>query len=432
MEALQVVLIGAGSRGATYATYALEHPDRMQVIAVAEPRVEYRSRIARDHAIPADKTFSTWEEVASESKFADLVIIATQDSLHCDPAIAFASKGYDILLEKPMAPTESECQQIHDAVLSAGVTLAVCHILRYTHHTSRIKEIIDSGAIGQVVSVQHFEPVGYWHQAHSFVRGNWRNEKLSSPLLLAKSCHDLDWLHYIMGGKCTAVSSFGSLYHFKKENKPDGAGDRCIDCIVERECPYSARRFYLGLVRDGKTGWPVNILTPDVSEESVSQALADGPYGRCVYSCDNDVVDNQVVILNYDGGRTATFSVNAFNNVGGRKTRIFGTRGELYLNVGDRETSNGITAMTKPRLRWFDFLTEEVRYETIETNLQTELTGHHYGDYKLMDTVVAALREKRTELILSGAAETLESHKLVFAAERARRENRVVVISSNV
>ncbi len=185
---------------------------------------------------------------------------------------------------------------------------------------------------------------------------------------------------------------------------------------------------YIPLVREGKLGWPVDVLTPDVTEENVLRQLQDGPYGKCAYDCDNDVVDNQVVALSYRGGRSATFSVNAFNNVGGRKTRIFGTLGELYLNVGDRETVNGETAMTSPLLRHFDFLTEEVRYEHIVDDVDTKLTGHHFGDYHLIDSFVKALRDNRPELILSGARETLESHTTVFAAEQARIENRVMVM----
>lgn len=426
MDPLKVIIVGAGSRGMTYAGYALEHPDRMKVIAVAEPREAYRQMMQDLHAVPDELLFVDWKQIAAREKFADLVVIATQDRMHADPAVAFANRGYDILLEKPMAPTEAECERITKAANDNKVTLAVCHILRYTKHTARVKELISSGAVGDVVSVQHFEPVGYWHQAHSFVRGNWRNEEISAPLLLAKSCHDLDWLHYIMGESCESIASFGGLYHFKPENQPEGAADRCLDCDVESSCPYSAPKLYLNLVKEGKLGWPVDILTPVVTEETVIEALRTGPYGRCAYLCDNDVVDNQVVSMSYRGGRTATFSVNAFNNVGGRKTRIFGTRGEIYLNVGDREEMDGVTKMTSPRLRHFDFMTEKVTYETIHDNVETALTGHHYGDYHLIDSVVNALRDNNPDLIVSGANATLESHRMVFAAERARRENVVV------
>lgn len=428
MKPIKILSIGAGSRGTTYATYALEHPDQATVVGVAEPRAFNRDRLVTDHKIDQEHVFSDWREAAALPKFADVAIITTQDAHHAEPAIAFAELGYNIVLEKPIAPTEAECRRVVEAIERTGRLFAVCHVYRYVKETQRLKEIIDSGVIGDVVNIQHFEPVGYWHQAHSFVRGNWRNEEESSFMLLAKSCHDMDLLQYVMGDRCVAVSSFGTLKHFRRENKPAGGANRCLDCNVESECPYSAPKLYFGWMRDGKKGWPVDVLTPNETVEGVTEALRTGPYGRCVYECDNDVVDNQVVALQYASGQTATFTMTAFNNVGGRKTRIFGTRGELYLNAGDREFVNGEWVVTEPLLRHFDFLTEKITYETISDHAETALEGHHYGDYRMMQRVVQAMREERQDLILSGPQDTLLSHLTVFAAERSRREGRVVSI----
>ena len=256
--------------------------------------------------------YADWREVVARPRFADAVIIATQDPLHAEPAIAFADLGYHILLEKPMAPNAADCRRIAAAAQANGVMFAVCHVLRYTTYTKKVKEIVTSGRLGEIVSLQHLEPVGFWHQAHSFVRGNWRSEHESSFMLLAKSCHDLDWIRHIMGKRCTQVSSFGSLLHFRAENRPVGAADRCLECAVETTCPYSAPRIYLGRVRHGETGWPVNVLTPDLTEAGVTEALRSGPYGRCVYACDNDVVDHQVVNMQFEDGATASFTMTAF------------------------------------------------------------------------------------------------------------------------
>ena len=203
---IEIALAGAGDRGSTYSSFALEHPGQARIAAVAEPRELHRNRIAKLHSIPDDMVFSSWEEMAARPKLADAVIIATQDNMHTGPAVAFARKGYSILLEKPMAPNAGECAQIVDAVRQSGVVFAVCHVLRYTAYTRKLKEILNSGAIGDIVSVQHLEPVGYWHQAHSFVRGNWRNTAESSFMLLAKSCHDMDWLRFIVNKPCREVS----------------------------------------------------------------------------------------------------------------------------------------------------------------------------------------------------------------------------------
>jgi predicted dehydrogenase len=402
---------GAGSRGAGYAAFALEHPDRAAVVAVAEPRNHYRNTLAERHAIPDANVFTDWRDMAAQPKLADAVVIATQDAMHVEPALAFAEKGYDMLLEKPMAPDADGCRRIVDTVKTRGVIFAVGHVMRYTRYTELLTRLIRGGRIGDVVGIQHLEGVGYWHQAHSFVRGNWRNTRESSFMLLAKSCHDLDWIRHLVGARCEAVASFGSLKHFRPEEKPAGAADRCLDCNVEPRCPYSAKKIYLGRVARGQTGWPVNILTPDPTETSVLEALRTGPYGRCVYECDNDVVDNQVVSMRFEGGRSAVFTMTAFG-ASGRKTRIFGTRGELY---GDGS-----------RVHVYDFLTDETEELDVEASEDSVLGGHGGGDYGLMSRFVRAVSEQDPDVIMSGPDETLETHLMVFAAERARLEDRVV------
>jgi len=415
MAPVTLIIVGAGSRGSTYATYAASHPDRAKVVGVAEPRDHYRDRMAEKHAISPEDVFTDWKDIAERERFADAAVVATQDDMHAGPAIALARKGYHILLEKPMAPTAEDCRRIVAAILENRVIFAVGHVMRYTRYTQALKGVLDSGAIGDIVSLQHLEPVGYWHQAHSFVRGNWRNEGLSSPMLLAKSCHDLDWIRYVMGVPCRRVSSFGSLRHFRKEEQPEGAADRCVDCTVEGACPYSALKIYgRDRLEKGHTGWPLDVLTPEPTAESVDEALRTGPYGRCVYACDNDVVDHQVVNMEFEDDRTASFTMTAFNKAGHRKTRIFGTRGEVY--------GNGQT------IEVFDFLTDQT--EVIDTSKTDAsiLGGHGGGDYGLMHSFVTAVAEGDQSRILSGPQETLESHLMVFAAEEARRQGTVVPI----
>ncbi|MCB0109526.1 MAG: Gfo/Idh/MocA family oxidoreductase, partial [Caldilineaceae bacterium] len=387
-----------------------------ELVGVAEPREIPRMRLATEHDVAPENIFLDWKDAAAREKFADAVVITTQDAMHTEPAIAFAEKGYHLLLEKPMAPTANECRRIVDAVKANGVMLAVGHVMLYTDYTQALRKILDEGTIGEIVSIQHLEPVGYWHQAHSFVRGNWRNEAESSFMLLAKSCHDIDWLRYIMGERCQSVSSFGSLKHFRKEEKPEAAGEalRCTHCDYESQCPYSAKKLYLGNLARGNTGWPVNVITFDTTEAGVLQALETGPYGRCVYECDNDVVDNQVVNMEFAGGKTASFTMTAFAPAGHRRTCIFGTRGEIY--------GNGID------IRITDFLTDQTR--TVDTTKADSsiLGGHGGGDAGLMAAFIKAVAENDPSGLLSGPDETLESHLMVFAAEQARREHRVVEV----
>lgn len=411
MKQVSVLVVGAGSRGSHYASFAEAYPDRARVVGVAEPRGPYRERLVRTHGISPENAATDWHELAERPRFADAVIIATPDKAHAAPAVAFANKGYHMLLEKPMAPNEADCRRIVETVLSNQVLFAVCHVLRYTAYTRNVKRMVESGLIGDVVSIQHLEPVGYWHQAHSFVRGNWRKESESSSMLLQKCCHDLDWIRYIIGVPCRAVSSFGALKHFRKEEKPTGAGERCLECDCEGSCPYSAKRIYLGHLEKGNTGWPVDVLTPEVNCEGVIQALREGPYGRCVYDCDNDVVDNQVVNMLFEGGRTATLTMTAFTQTASRKTRIFGTKGEID---GDGSA-----------IRHFDFMTDKWREIETQTSEHTILGGHGGGDYGVIHSFLEAVAGNDQRKIISGPRETLESHLMVFAAERARLGNTV-------
>ncbi|GGR18583.1 Gfo/Idh/MocA family protein [Deinococcus ruber] len=404
----RVVVIGAGNRGDAYADYALLYPEELQIVGVAEQRAERRTQFAQRHALPPERTWSDWRDLLTLPRLADAVLICTLDHQHAESAVALAGLGYHILLEKPMAPTEAECQRIVAAAEAAGVMLAVCHVLRYTAYTRALKKLLTEGRLGRIVSIEHLEPVGWWHQAHSFVRGNWRNERESNPMLLSKSCHDLDWLSSLMDQPCTQISSFGSLFHFRASERPAGAADRCLDCPVAPECAYDAARFYLGQLEQGNTGWPLDVITADLTEAGVRAALRTGPYGRCVYVCDNDVVDHQVVSMQFQDGATASFTMTAFTRARGRETRIFGTRGELY---GDSRS-----------LRVFDFLTQET-LEIDTEELSTEpASAHGGGDFGLVRAFVRALRTGDQRFILSGAQASLASHRLVFAAEAARRE----------
>ncbi|CAN9515797.1 unnamed protein product [Ophioblennius macclurei] len=415
---VSVIVVGAGCRGEIYSNFASIHPQRMKVVAVADPRKFACSKLQKQHKIPDENVFDDWHKIIERDKFADAVCVCTPDRFHKEPAVAFAKKGYHVLLEKPMATTAEDCREIVEACTQSGVMLSVGHVLRYDPVIHMIKELIDGGAIGDVMHIQHFEPVGYYHFAHSFVRGNWRNEAESSFALLAKSCHDIDLIHHWAGGRrCVKVSSFGSVSHFHKRDKPRGAADRCLDCSLERECPYSATRIYLDRVKEGQTGWPVSVICPNSFPdlESVTEALRTGPYGRCVYECDNDVCSNQVVNMEFEGGLTAAFSMVAFTEkICTRRTTIYGSKGELSCDGHE--------------IRVFDFVTQRTTKHTPPSDAPKHfgLSGHGGADYHLMDAFVSAVANKDPSLIRSGPEETLQSHLLVFEAERSRLESRVV------
>ncbi|MFD4226679.1 Gfo/Idh/MocA family protein [Streptomyces sp. NPDC058545] len=407
-----IAVVGAGDRGAGHAGWALAYPERAKVVAVAEPRKVRRDRLAADHGLEAGSAVDDWRVLAARGRIADAVLICTLDREHLEPVLAFAALGYHIMLEKPMALTEDECRRIVAAVEKAGVILAVGHVLRYTPYTQALKRIVDSGRLGEIVSVQHLEPVGFWHQAHSFVRGNWRREDEATSMLMAKSCHDLDWLQYVLGRPPVRVSSFGRLSHFRPENKPVGAADRCLDCAVEADCPYSAKRDYGDQLARGEHNWPLSVVIDEFTPQALDTALREGPYGRCVYACDNDVVDHQVVAMEFASGATGTFTMTAFTEQADRQTRIFGTRAELR---GDGE-----------HLRVYDFLTRTEELIDLGTEGAMDAAGGHGGgDAGLMDAFVAAIATKDPGLVKSGPQESLTSHLTVLAAERARHNSSV-------
>ena len=408
MAPVSLLIAGAGSRGSTFADWARRHPDQARVVAVAEPRETYRDRLADVHGIPPEGRFADWREAAAAGRLADAVVIATLDREHTEPALEFAAQGYAMLIEKPLAPTEDECRTIAAAVEREGVVAAVAHVLRYTPYTQALKALLEDGAVGEIVSIDHLEPVGFFHHAHSYVRGNWRREDETGPMVLAKCCHDIDWLSFLVGRPCSAVSSFGNLTQLRPEQRPDGAGERCVACAIEPDCAFSARRLYLGMAERGETGWPVDVVAWPPTPENVERALRDGQYGRCVWACDNDVVDHQVVNLEYDGGVTASFTMTAFTKMRERETRIFGTRGELCGNGAAIDV--------------YDFLTRETtRHELGEAS-----GGHAGGDDGVMAGFIAAAAAGDPALVPTSPAETLESHRIAFAAEEARRERRVI------
>ncbi len=413
MNPVRMIVLGAGARGMdAYAPYSLIAPDQLKIVGVAEPREGRRAAFAARYGLPEGAVFSDWREALTVGIEADAVLVATQDNQHVDPACLAMERGYDVLLEKPIAKTEAELKRIYDTSIRTGKRAAVCHVLRYTRFFNTLKAIIDSGEIGDVVNISHSENIGYWHMAHSFVRGNWRREDETSPMILAKSCHDADILLYLVGRDCLRVASFGSLKHFTAENAPEGSAERCLDCSVAGTCPYSAMRLYM---IPFLTGWPVSVITDDISTEGRLKALREGPYGRCVYRCDNDVVDHQSTVLEFAGGVTATMTVSAFTDYRhGRTIHIMGSHGEIRAKMSDEtiEVTN--------------FRDGSVR--TTENPLPGGMgDGHGGGDFGL---IASFIRMERGEegAVKSSIRDAIQSHLICIAAEESRKDRTVVDI----
>lgn len=413
---IKVAIIGAGQRGKdTYADYVLKGMDGIEVVGVAEPIEERRDYMKEHHHLRDEYVFESWDQLLAIDKFCDAVLICTNDDMHYEPAKLALEKGYHILLEKPMTNTLEEVDKLENLARKyPNQVFMVCHVLRYTPFFSTIKRLIDEGVIGEVASIQHNENIGYYHMAHSFVRGNWRNSMETSPIILAKSCHDFDILNFLVGAKCTKVASFGKLQHFKKECMPIEASSRCVECQIESGCPYSALKLYPQNIGQ----WPTSVITENQTEEGVKEALENGRYGRCVYCCDNDVMDHQVTILEFENGVSATFNLSAFTHEVTRTIKIMGSRGEIRGHMGFNQ------------IEVYDFLTKEVQVIEPKDDISGH-RGHGGGDSRLLqdfvDAVADNLKGQRHEAKTS-ALVSLESHRMAFAADESRLTNQIILL----
>lgn len=404
MNPKTIAILGVGDRGASYAALIRQLPDLGQIVAVADPRPEYRNISGTQRA------FRNWKEFAAQPKFCDAVVIATPDREHVAPAVACLKKGYDVLLEKPMATTLADCRAIEAAQRAYGRIVAVCHSLRYQVGFRKVKELIDGGAIGRLITLDLLEQVVFWHHAHSFVRGNWSNEARSTFMLLAKSCHDIDYLAWLADRPCQQVSSFGALTYFRRENAPAKSAKRCTDpCPIEAVCPYSALKQY---VHADRTAWPANVVSATHSENAHLRVLRTGPYGRCVWKCDNDAVDHQTVNLLFADDVTATFTMTAFTQRGGRRLRVHGTEGELAFD----EKTIALRRFNDSR-------------DVEEIPIPKETGSHSGGDARVVKEWLEALHSRDESRIVANAQESLKTHTIVFAAEKSRLEGRTVSLA---
>ena len=421
MKKYKVIIIGAGSRGAAYAKNMKMMPDKFEVVGVADPIAERCENIQTMFQVSDENCYSDWQEILNRPKFADIAIIATMDDMHYEVALKAIEQGYDLLLEKPLAQTVEQCVGIANAAKNKGVQVLVCHVLRYTPFFKEVKKLVMDGVIGDVMSVLQVEAVGNVHQSHSYVRGDWHREDETTPMLLAKCCHDLDIIQWIVDKPCKKVSSFGELTHFKPENAPKGAPIRCIDggCPAEDTCPYHYQKVYMS---DKTQRWMRLAVGRGLSkdfrptDEEVIEGLKNKNFGNCVYHANNNVVDHQVVNMEFEGGVTASLTMNAFNQ-GGRYIRVFGTKGELYANASDKE----ITV--------FSFDTRECsKVEVVETE-ESIMGGHGGGDYGIIEEMYDYMSGQYTGYCAADIEISVKNHIIGFAAEKARHLDKVEYVA---
>jgi len=458
---ITAVLLGAGGRGFhIYGNYALKNKNSIKFVAVAEPIKSRRINFAKLHNIPSNRCFESWRELLSEKKLADIAFICTQDQMHTEPTLLALDKGYHVLLEKPMAHRLNECVKIVKKVEETGRILGVSHVLRYTDFFSTIFNIIKKKLLGDIINISHRENISWYHMAHSYVRGLYANVEKSSPMILAKACHDLDLLYWMVGSLPKNISSFGNLLYFKSENAPQGAPEYCLnECPAKNSCNFYAPRTYIDIIpiiqimQKGKNSfykfignlrknhiklltflakiippfkrlrywsdWPVYYIytgqKEDYSDEAKFEILKTSQYGRCVFHCDNDVVDHQVVNIEFENGVTANFTMHGFSEREGRTLRIDGTKATL---IGEFHDSN-------KKLILYNHFSGEKKI-ILKQKLSRSTSQHGGGDPKLVDAFLESLKNPNINQPLTNARECLESHLMAFAANESRIKGKMI------
>jgi len=453
MKQLTGIVIGAGNRGAdAYASYSLLFPNELKIVSVAEPNPIRRENLASNHKIPKNFEYNDWKDILEKPRFADIAIIATQDKMHYEPAMTAMKQGYHVLLEKPMAVTEEECRNLVKTSEKVGIILQICHVLRYTRLFNTLKEIIDSRKLGRIININYSINLAHWIYAHSFVRGSWRNQLETSPMILAKACHDFDILYWFANADPIKISSFARSSYLTRENRPKGATKRCTDgCPHLNDCHYNAINLYLktsqfhnDLMQTDKKfmrwliklwknhpkianllipqfrkntpyrGWPINTISEDLSDEGITKALREGPYGRCVYDCDNDQPSAQITNIKFSNQIVASLTMHGHSYREGRFIRIDGTKASL---IGE------FTLMGMP-ITLHDHLTGK----SIHYKIKLTKDPHEYEDYPLIRRFLAAVRGE--EKPLTTARESLQSHLMAFAADQSLKEDKIIHIKN--
>ena len=421
MKQLKAVLVGFGNRGGIYADYSLKFPEQMKIIGVVEVN-PYRLKTAQERYSLADnQVFANLDDFLATKTECDFVINATMDQMHYETAIKILQAGYNMMLEKPVTAKKAELLEIESLAKEKGVQVFVCHVLRYTPLYSRIKWVIDSGRIGEIVSLQLNEHVGMAHYVDSFIRGKWGKESVcGSPLLLAKSCHDTDLLCWLNAGtKPKKVSSFGSRRNFIPENAPKGATERCADCPHQDTCLYDAKRIHVDVDQHGFQTWEgLNKPIETITREEKIEYLKTSEYGKCVYTIGGDLVDRQCVSVEYENGSVGTFTLIGAVAQGVREVHIVGTKGEILCD--------GLFG--KFTVREFDRSGDKYGYNTTVYDINDELPEHDDhagGDFGLMRDIVSYFATGKLTGSLTYISDSVNGHLIVYAAEESRKTGTV-------
>ena len=407
---MKIAIMGFGGRGETYAHFTKFYGH--EVCAICDPDLNKKKYAMEEYGVKSENYYTSEEEFFSKGKIADALVIATLDDIHHRQTMKALEIGYDILLEKPIAMTKEHCIEIRDKANELNRKIVVCHVLRYSPIYCKIKRLVDDKVIGDIVNISFTEEIAYYHFAHSFVRGNWRNTTISAPLILAKNCHHTDLINWIVGKECLSVSSIGSLNYFKKENAPKGASKHCVDCIHKDTCQFSCFRIYLNkeyeklaaLAKHGQLGTTDEEIIKNISNKG-------NVYSRCVFACDNNVYDNQLVNMTFEGNITAHLNSTAFSERMGEELKIYGTKGAIYL-VNEEI--------------YLELFGEQPQKISVELPIGG-YANHSGGDVGIMKLFVEYLETGNMPFNLTSIDVSVRSHEIGFMAQESSENDGKVI-----
>lgn len=420
---ITAIIVGAGHRSFVYSELAKTNPEMLKIVGVADPNPIRRKKAMDYFGFKEDMCFENAEELAKKGKLADTVINGTMDEQHLETAVPLLDAGYDMLLEKPFAPNEEEMRQIVNCAKKNNSKVMICHVLRYTPFYYAIKERIVNGEIGDIINIQTTEHVSYHHLSTSYIRGKWANsDKCHTSMLLAKCCHDLDIIMWMMSEtKPKQISSFGGKFQFKPENAPKEAGTICMkDCPLVNTCVYSTKRLYI----DHPDRWAFYVWDAlegkkNISiEDKIALMKSDSPYARCIYKCDNNVVDHQSVLINFESGATGTHNMVGGSAEPRREIHIIGTKGEIF---GNFEESKFTVLKIDPSP---DAHNEECDVEEVDLRVTGDMVGayggHGGGDERLAADFVKFIRGEKPSLACTSIFDSVAGHLSVYLADKSR------------
>ncbi|MBQ7643334.1 MAG: Gfo/Idh/MocA family oxidoreductase [Clostridia bacterium] len=425
MKKLYAALVGAGNRGQIYADYSLERGDELSIVAVVEPNALRRKEAGDKYRLPEERRYADLDGFLKDKIKCDFVINATMDEYHYETAKAIMTAGYDMLLEKPIVNNEKQLSDLKNIADERGTRVLVCHVLRYTPFYRSIKEIINSGRIGEIMTMELDEHVALFHFLDSFVRGKWNSEKkCGSGFLLQKSCHDTDLICWLNGNaKPKRVSSFGSRSQFIPENAPEGATEFCYNCPHRETCMYSAIKAHLEKdLMPFQTWAELNKPLDQITKEEKAEYLKTHDYGRCAYNSGGDINDRQVVSVEFDNGSTATFTMVGASHIYGRNIRISGTKGGIYGRFEDGKFT--LSTYNNKILDW----DEEVVDVNKDVVASEKYGGHGGGDYAIMYDAVRYFGGEGASVSVTTIDDSVNGHRIVYAAEKSNKEKTTVVL----